>query len=166
MLGSLLLALLMLSVPMLARARSQDQNADVTPNPPAVERAERPTKADLAVPLCPAAFEDGLEKDGIAFRGENGVTPPKPLYMPPGEMTKEAFGVVGAHGAYFFDVVVNGIVDVNGVVQNVCISRSEGLGLDASAAGNVRNYRFEPATKEGKPVPFRVKVEVTFKRRY
>jgi TonB family protein len=111
-------------------------------------------------------FEDGLEKDGIAFRGEYGVTPPKPMHMPPGEMTKEAFGVVGAHGAYFFDVVINGIVDVNGVVQNVCISRSEGLGLDASAAANVRSYRFEPAQKDSKPVPFRIKIEVTFKRRY
>ena len=163
--SSRILALLLLSALPLAWAQSRDQNAETTQQPPAVERAERSTKADLAVPLCPAVFEDGLEKDGIAFRGEDGVTPPKPTYMPPGEMTKEAFGVVGAHGAYFFDVVINGIVDVNGVVQNVCISRSEGLGLDASSAANVRNYRFEPARKEGEPVPFRIKIEVTFKRR-
>jgi hypothetical protein len=163
---SRILALLMLSMLPLAWAQSQDQNAETAQKPPAMERAERSTKADLAVPLCPAVFEDGLEKDGIAFRGEDGVIPPKPTYMPPGEMTKDAFGVVGAHGAYFFDVVIGGIVDVNGVVQNVCISRSEGLGLDASAAGNVRNYRFEPARKGDKPVPFRIKVEVTFKRRY
>ena len=149
-------ALLMLCVLPLTWAQSQDQNAETAQNPPEVARAERATKADFAVPLCPPVFSDGLEKDGIAFRGEVGVAPPKPTYMPFAEMTKDAFGVVGAHGAYFFDVVIDGVVDVNGAVQNVCIGRSEGLGLDASAADNVRNYRFEPARKDGKPVPFRM----------
>jgi outer membrane biosynthesis protein TonB len=39
----------------------------------------------------------------------------------------------------------------------------QALGLDANAADTVRKYRFTPATKDGKPVPVRIAMSVTFK---
>jgi protein TonB len=55
------------------------------------------------------------------------------------------------------------IVDVNGNPQGVCIWKAAGLGLDLQAAKAVRRYKFKPATKDGKPVPMRLAVAVTFR---
>ncbi|MGH9607992.1 MAG: TonB family protein [Terracidiphilus sp.] len=54
------------------------------------------------------------------------------------------------------------VVDVNGVPQDACLSKSAGYGLDAQAANAARQYRFTPANKDGKPVPKRIVVRVSF----
>jgi len=41
--------------------------------------------------------------------------------------------------------------------------QSAGYGLDAEAAEAVQQYRFAPATKEGKPVAARIHVQVDFR---
>jgi outer membrane biosynthesis protein TonB len=42
----------------------------------------------------------------------------------------------------------------------VCLTKSAGYGLDAEAANVVQKYRFNPATKDGKPVPKRISVDI------
>ena len=41
--------------------------------------------------------------------------------------------------------------------------KSAGHGLDVQAEEAVRRYKFAPATKDGKPVPMRIVVELNFK---
>jgi TonB family protein len=141
---------------------SQDPDQKAGQNPPTAVRSLHSTKLDLAVPLCPGKFEDGLAKNGIAFRGEDGISPAKPAGAAPDpEMTKEARRKLRA--PYDLEVTLNGVVDVNGVVEDVCLSRSVGYGLDANAANILRKTQFTPATNGGKPVPFRTDIEYDFR---
>jgi hypothetical protein len=41
----------------------------------------------------------------------------------------------------------------NGIPRDLCIKKSAGYGLDSQAAKAARQYRFDPATFEGKPCP-------------
>jgi len=43
------------------------------------------------------------------------------------------------------------------------VERGVGWGLDEKALQAVSQYRFQPATKDGKPVPAKINVEVMFK---
>jgi hypothetical protein len=43
------------------------------PNLALVVRSPHSTRQDLQIPLCATEFGDGLAKNGIAFRGEEGV---------------------------------------------------------------------------------------------
>jgi protein TonB len=59
-------------------------------------------------------------------------------------------------------VVVNLIVDTEGIPQNVHVLRGVGVGLDEAAIEAVRKYRFKPALENGRPVPVEMNVEVDF----
>ena len=54
-------------------------------------------------------------------------------------------------------------VDASGNVAGVKLVSSVGEGLDESAIETVRTWKFEPATKKGKPVPVKVTVQVNFR---
>jgi TonB family protein len=60
-------------------------------------------------------------------------------------------------------VLVNLIVDTNGVPRNVHVLRGVGMGLDEKAVEAVRQYRFKPAFEDGRPVPVELNCEVDFK---
>jgi TonB family protein len=59
--------------------------------------------------------------------------------------------------------VVSVVVDVQGNPQQVQVVRHLGMGLDQKAVDAVKQYRFKPATLQGKPVPVEVNIEVTFR---
>ena len=59
-------------------------------------------------------------------------------------------------------VVVRCVVGSDGRVQDARIETSLSKDLDASALTAVRQWQFDPATKDGKPVTVWVKVEVSF----
>ena len=42
------------------------------------------------------------------------------------------------------------------------MARALGMGLDEKAIEAVRNWKFEPAKKDGKPVAVQINVEVNF----
>jgi TonB family protein len=67
--------------------------------------------------------------------------------------------LVGHQGAIALWIVV----DSQGEVERAAIVRPLGLGLDQSALHAVRSWKFKPATRDGKPVPVRVMVEVSFR---
>ena len=52
--------------------------------------------------------------------------------------------------------VVSLIVDAQGNPQRVQVVRHLGMGLDEKAVEAVRQYKFKPATLQGKPVPVEV----------
>ncbi|MGI9100946.1 MAG: energy transducer TonB [Terriglobales bacterium] len=55
------------------------------------------------------------------------------------------------------------VVDPEGKPQNIRIMRSLGFGLDDRAAQTVRDWRFQPATRDGQPVNVGLHVEVNFR---
>ena len=87
----------------------------------------------------------------------NGVSAPvvvqqaKPRYTP---AAREA-GITGI-------VVLECVVETTGSVGAVKVTRSLDEGLDREAINAVRQWRFEPGMKDGKAVPVRIKLEMTF----
>lgn len=57
------------------------------------------------------------------------------------------------------------VVDEHGNPTKVQAAKPVGHGFDEKAIDAVKQYRFKPATTQGKPVPVQVNVEVTFKIR-
>jgi TonB family protein len=60
------------------------------------------------------------------------------------------------------NVLLSLVIDKEGVPQDVSVLQSLGMGLDENAIACVKKWRFDPATKEGKPVNMRVRVEIKF----
>ena len=56
------------------------------------------------------------------------------------------------------------VVNVHGVPQDVHVVRPLGMGLDESAIRAVRQYRFNPAVNNGKPIAVNGIVSVRFKK--
>ena len=55
------------------------------------------------------------------------------------------------------------VIDIDGNAKNIKVIRPVGLGLDAKAIACVRQWRFQPATKEGQAVPVLATVEINFR---
>jgi len=60
-------------------------------------------------------------------------------------------------------VLVNLLIDEQGNPSNVHVVRGVGMGLDESAVAAVKQYKFQPATENGKPVLVQINVEITFR---
>jgi TonB family protein len=87
-----------------------------------------------------------------------GVAAPQLIYAVDAEFSDEA------RRAKFQGVcVVSLVVDAKGNPQRVEVIRHLGMGLDQKAIAAVRQYKFKPATLQGKPVPVEVNVEVNFR---
>jgi TonB family protein len=55
------------------------------------------------------------------------------------------------------------VVGPDGKPRDIRVARTLGLGLDEKALEAVKNWRFEPALKDNKPVAVQINVEVTFR---
>jgi len=58
--------------------------------------------------------------------------------------------------------IVGLVVDEKGNPTNLHVIKGLGMGLDEKAIEAVKNWKFEPALKDGKPVPAKIAVEVDF----
>jgi hypothetical protein len=115
-------------------------------------------------PPCPVEFNDGVATAGTAGRTNAEVTPPKLKYSPEAEFSDEARREIQEKGIRDFTAVSEFylVVGVDGKPQDLCVSKAAGYGLDLQATKALWGYRFAPATKDGKPVPMRIKIEVAF----
>jgi TonB family protein len=95
---------------------------------------------------------------GGVFRVGGGVSAPRILYDPSPEYTEEA-----RKAKYEGTVVLWLIVGPDGRPHDIRISRSLGLGLDERAIEAVRQWKFEPARKNGQAVSVQINVEVEFR---
>lgn len=91
---------------------------------------------------------------------ENGITAPKPLYHPDPEYTDKA-RKKKINGTVLLSIVVT----PDGAVRDARVTTKLDEGLDQQAIKTVKTWKFQPATKDGKPVSVRVAVEMTFKIR-
>jgi periplasmic protein TonB len=94
---------------------------------------------------------------GGVFRVGGGVSVPRPIYDPDPEFSEEA-----RKAKYQGTVMLQLVVDADGLPRNIQITRSLGMGLDEKAIETVGTWRFEPARKNGHPVPVLINVEVDF----
>jgi len=94
---------------------------------------------------------------GGVFKIGGGVSAPKLVYQAEAEYSEEA-----RKAKFQGTCVVQIIVGVDGLPREIHVVRTLGLGLDEKAVEAVKKYKFEPGTKDGKPVSVIANVEVTF----
>jgi len=153
--------LTMICVPVVAQ--QQNHKIQAGQAPVTVERSPRSNQADLAVPLCPAEFNDSLNTDGIAFENEKGVKLPIVKKNAAARFSPEGRRAGQKEHIPEFETDLSLLVGSDGNPQNVCIRKSAGYGLDAEAAKAAMKYRFKPATKDGRPVSCRLSLQVRFR---
>jgi bla regulator protein blaR1 len=86
------------------------------------------------------------------------VSAPKLVYAPDPEFTEKA-----RRAKYQGVCVISTVVDAQGNPTQVQVVRRLGMGLDKKAVEAVKQYKFEPGTRLGKPVAVEVKIEVNFR---
>ena len=95
---------------------------------------------------------------GGLYHVGGGVAAPQLIYAVDAEFSDEA------RRAKFQGVcVVSLVVDAQGNPQRIQVVRHLGMGLDQKAVAAVQQYRFKPATLQGRPVPVEVNIEVNFR---
>lgn len=94
---------------------------------------------------------------GGVYRVGGGISAPQALSSPDPEYTEEA-----RRAKKQGTCVLWLIVDAAGHPRDIKVVRGLGLGLDAKALEAVRQWRFQPALKDGKPVDVQISVEVEF----
>jgi protein TonB len=95
---------------------------------------------------------------GGVFRVGGGVSAPRAVFAPDPEYSEEA-----RKAKYQGTCVLWLIVGPDGHPRDIRIARSLGLGLDEKAIEAVKQWKFEPAMKDGKPVAVQINVEVSFR---
>lgn len=95
---------------------------------------------------------------GGAYRVGGGVSAPKALYAPDPEYSEEA-----RKAKYQGTVVLWLVVDASGRPQQIRIQRALGMGLDEKAIEAVKQWKFDPARRDGQAVPVMINVEVNFR---
>jgi len=95
---------------------------------------------------------------GGVFHVGGGVSAPVLLYKVEPEYSEEA-----RKAKYQGTVVVYGEVTADGRAVNLRIVRSLGLGLDEKALEAIRQWKFRPGYKDGKPVVVAATIEVNFR---
>ena len=95
---------------------------------------------------------------GGVFHVGGGVSSPRPLDTPDPEYSEEA-----RRAKYQGTCLLWLIVGPDGRPHDIKVARSLGMGLDEKAMEAVRNWKFQPAMKDGKPVAVQINVEVSFR---
>jgi TonB family protein len=91
------------------------------------------------------------------FRRADGITQPKLIHHREAEFTELA-----RKNKKQGTVTISFVVTEEGLPSDLKVVKGVGWGLDEKALESVSQYRFEPATKDGKPVPYPMSVEVNF----
>ncbi len=95
---------------------------------------------------------------GGVFKVGGGISAPQAIATPDPEYTEEARNAK-TQGT----CVLWLIVDDQGRPRDIRVVRGLGFGLDARAIEAVKQWRFQPAMKDGRPVNVQISVEVGFR---
>jgi TonB family protein len=113
----------------------------------------------FSLPQQPSTKSGKAPAQQESKRGEGAISPPKLIYSPDPHYTVDArrAHVEGS-------VVLTLMVGTYGLPREIKVIRHLGYGLDEEAIKAVRTWRFEPAKKNGKPVPIRIDaLEIEFR---
>jgi protein TonB len=91
---------------------------------------------------------------------EDFVTPPMAIYQPePAYNNSKQTKAAKSQGMVRLDVMVT----ADGTVSDVKVTKSLDKMLDENAVQTVKTWKFLPALKAGKPVPFKTNVAISFR---
>jgi TonB family protein len=101
---------------------------------------------------------ESMVEFGFGF-GTRHISPPSPVlkYDPALPAEKPARGKQGP-------LVVSVVVDEQGLPRNIRVARSIGNDWDEAGVAAVRNWRFTPATLDGRPVAAEASIVLSFGR--
>jgi TonB family protein len=92
------------------------------------------------------------------YRAGAGVSTPVLVYHPEPKYSEQA-----RKAKWSGAVQVSIVVDANGMPQNIHVIKALGMGLDEMAIEAVRQWRFKPGQKNGKPVAVAATLEINFR---
>lgn len=127
--------------------------------PVSVIGQDKPTgtvKSAMQVEPLRTVIVNGAEEP--VYRVGKGITAPRVVYSPEPEYSNEARRQkVGG-------VVTLGVVVTSaGKVTDIRVLNGRGYGLDEKAVEAVRHWKFQPASKDGKPVSVEIALEIMFR---
>ena len=122
---------------------------------PALDPAVAPPSQAAGAPQT-----DSSTASGRPYHVAGSVKPPKLIHSVDPEYSKEA-----RKAKFSGTVEVRLVVDEDGNPTHVQVVKGVGMGLDEEAVKAVSQYKFQPATKDGKPVKVEVHVDVNFQIR-
>ena len=105
-----------------------------------------------SAPTVSVPDERGVYKVG------GGVSAPKLIHSVDPKYTEEAKRDK-FEGVCYVDL----IVDPQGMPRDIHVAKPVGKGLDENAVKAIQQYRFEPAKLEGKPVPVKITIKMSFR---
>ncbi len=124
---------------------------------PAAGGATKPPSIPVLPPTTGDTAAKSQPEPARVYKPGDGVTAPvlvkdvKPQYTSDAKDAK----IQGT-------VVLECVVKTDGTVGEIKVTRALEPGLDEEAVKALRQWRFEPGTKDGKPVPVRITLEMTF----
>ena len=95
---------------------------------------------------------------GGIYRIGNGVSAPVAIYDPEPDYSEEA-----RKAKYQGTVLLSVVVGPDGRAHDARVSRSLGMGLDEKALEKIKEWKFEPAKRDGVAVAVQVNIEVNFR---
>jgi len=97
----------------------------------------------------------GYEDSRTVTRHANA---PKPLFTPDPEYSDKA-RKKKCRGTVLLETVVG----TDGVPRDIRVTQPQGCGLNEQAIQALQKWRFEPGTRDGKPVPVSLMIEMDFR---
>lgn len=98
------------------------------------------------------------QEPGIFTAGVGGVTSPACVHCPAPDYSDAA-----RTAKYQGTVLLSVVVTAEGQVTSIYVLKGAPFGVTAKAIEAVRQWRLQPALKDGNPVPARVALEMTFR---
>lgn len=86
-----------------------------------------------------------------------GVLPPRLV-----NQTEPNFDEYARANKIAGNCLISLILGTDGIPSHLIIERPAGAGLDEEALKAVQQYKFDPATEDGKPVAVQLNIEVNF----
>lgn len=122
------------------------------------KRATTNVEPDLPFPTKPNTPVEAQIGNGEILHAGQGVKPPKVTYSPDPEFS-DAARAAKLQGI----VVLSAVIGADGAQRDVWVVKKLGMGLDQKAIETVRRWKFDPATKDGKPVTSIINIEINFR---
>jgi TonB family protein len=145
-----------------AQAMSWYRKAAAQGNTHAKANIDWISRSGLASDHTPAATQDNAATQSLSGKNPslllpNGIRAAQAIFAPDPEYSEEA-----RKGKISGVVVLSLIISADGLPQDVKVVKPLGDGLDEKAVETIKTWKFDPATKQGKPIAYPATTEVQF----